>query len=215
MTDGPTASTARSTVLSTAASAVTQRSARWRAQVLVTLLAAVTIGWAEVPAGPGAYRRIALIAAIVAGIGGAAQLALAGATDQASGVASTLERAAARLVATVQAAPWAELLTVAVVALEAAHRARPWHTAVLGGALFSYLFSCHLAETGATASVLRPQVAVLTAGGGLLLLAVGAAALPATATGSFAVGWQVFATAAALTAAVLATPVWLGSRTDP
>ena len=64
------------------------------------------------------------------------------------------ERYAGRLLALIRALPWAEFLLVALLALEALHRARPWHTGVLGLALLGYLLAVHLAETGGSAGAL-------------------------------------------------------------
>jgi hypothetical protein len=186
----------------------------WRTISQVALLAAVTVGWAATPFGAGGYATVALTVAILAALGGVAQLALTGAPVPDAALAGIAERTAIRLTATVRAAPWPEILIVVVLALEAGHGARPWHTAFLGAALLSFLFAFHLAETGARTGMLRPQLPLLAAGTGLLVIAVGAAALPASEPGSGALAVRVIAAIAALIAAGLATPVWLGRTAD-
>ena len=57
------------------------------------------------------------------------------------------------------------------------------HTAMLGAALIAYLLAAHLAESGASPRMLRPQVRVLTLGAGLLALGAGAGMLPAAGPG--------------------------------
>jgi hypothetical protein len=111
-----------------------------------------------------------------------------------------------RATALLRAIPWAEGTVVAVLALEALHRSRPWHTALLGAALLGYLFGTHLAETGRRAGSLRPQLPLIAAGLGLLALAVGAAALP-VGSGT-AAGWlRVLAVAVTVIVGVLIVPV--------
>jgi hypothetical protein len=97
-------------------------------------------------------------------------------------------------------------MIVAVLALEALHPARPWHTALLGAALLAYLFAVHLAETRARLSVLAPQLPVLAAGVGLLALAVGAAALPGLPHGTTSLVIRAVAVAAAVIVAAMAVP---------
>ena len=74
--------------------------------------------------------------------------------------------------------PWAEGLIIAVLALEALHSSRPWHTALLGVALLAYVVAAHLAQARTRPAALAGQLPVIAAGLGLLALAVGAAALP-------------------------------------
>jgi hypothetical protein len=186
---------------------------RWRTLAMAALLAAVTIAWAALPARTGAYLRLALIAAIVTAVATLAQLAVANVQPgSTAGFASLADRIIDWLVATIKAIPWAELMTIAVLLLEVQHPARPWHTGVLGLAILGFLVSVHLAETGAPASVLRPQVPLIAAGLGLTALAVGAAALPTLPVGSVSSVVRVVAAAAAVVAGALAVPVWLGRR---
>ncbi len=190
-------------------------SARVRAMILIGLLTAALISWAALPGRPGPGPRIALICAAVAGLASLAQLALAGIPLAVDPVSSLPERTLARLGLSLRAVPWAEVTIVAVLALEVQHPARAWHTGLLGVALFGYLFAVHLAETGAPARVLRPQLPLLAAGLGLLALAVGAAAVPTLPSGSTSAVVRVVAAAAAVVAGALVVPVWLGGRRWP
>jgi hypothetical protein len=79
-------------------------------------------------------------------------------------------------------------------------------------ALLGYLLAVHLAETGAQPAVLRPQLPLLAAGLALAALAVGAAALPALPAGSVSSVIRMVAATAAVLAAGLVLPVWVGSR---
>jgi len=98
--------------------------------------------------------------------------------------------------------PWAEIMTVAVLALEALHPSRPWHTVALGAIVLAFLLVLHLAESGARLTVLRPLLPLIAAGLALAVLSVVAATLPASG-GLVAV----IAAAAAVAVAVLALPV--------
>jgi hypothetical protein len=109
------------------------------------------------------------------------------------------ERLGAAVADLIRIAPSAEGTVVGVLVLEALHRSRPWHTALLGAALLAYLLAVHLAESRARLALLRPQAPLIAAGLGLLALAAGAAALPAE-TGSTA---SLMAVLAALAAAVV------------
>ena len=111
--------------------------------------------------GGRAGTRLALAAAIVAGIMSIAQLAAAAIGNRDSGRFAALDQAAQWLTGLVKMLPWAELLIVAVLVLEALHGSRPWHTAVLGVALTGYVLAVHLTETRAGAGVLRAQLPLL------------------------------------------------------
>lgn len=180
-----------------------------RAVGAATLLAAVVIAWAAAPLRGGA-AGVVLTVAIICGAGATAQLALA------SWPARPPEREdwagwdPGRALGVVSRPPWAQFLLVAVVVLEVMHPARPWHTAVLGLALLAYLLAVHLAETGAGAGALRPQLAVLASGLGLTALAVGAAALPSLPAGGGSSLLRAAAIVAAVIAAGLGVPAWLG-----
>jgi len=187
------------------------RKLRWATIAAAGMLVIAVILWSAAPisaAGPGA--RIAVILAIVSGVACLVQLVVATATlAESSGFDSPLERLARGLVTSIRALPWPELLIIAVLALEALHRSRPWHTAVLGVALLGLLLSVHLAETGAAVGVLRRQVPVIAAGIGLTALAVGASALPGLPSGPASSVVRVIAALAAVVACALAVPTWL------
>jgi hypothetical protein len=184
-------------------------SPRARTISLIGVLTAALIIWAALPGQPGAYPRIAVICAAVGGLAGLAQLALAGVSPSDSPVRSAPERIIARVAIGIQAIPWAEVMTVAVLVLEVQHRSRAWHTGLLGVALLGYLLAVHLVETGARASVLRSQLPLLAAGLGLLGLAVGAAAVPSLPSGSTSAAVRVVAVAVAVAVGALVVPVWL------
>jgi hypothetical protein len=98
-------------------------------------------------------------------------------------------------------------MIIAVLAVEALHRSRPWHTAVLGVVLLAYLLAVHLAETSAPVAALRPQLSLIAAGIGLTALSVGAAALSGTGLRSDA-GWlAALAAVAAVIAAAMMLPI--------
>jgi len=172
------------------------------------LLAAACVAWAAVPVpGPGIAGDVLLAAAAACAVLGTARLALGPEPGESRTFLDPLARAAQAGADLIRAVPWAEGLLVAVLVLEALHRTRPpWHTGLLGAALIAYLFAVHLAESRAAAAVLRPQVPLIAAGLGLLVLAVGAAALPA-ATGSTADLMAVLAAVAAVVVGGLALPI--------
>jgi hypothetical protein len=196
--------------------------ARWRAwwrhstARLVTaaaLVGAACLIWAATPpgsAGPAAPAIIVLAACALAG--SALRLALAGVPrPDTAGYPGPLGRLGAWSLDTLRRLPWAEGAVLGVLALEALHPARAWHTALLGVALTGYLFAVHLAESGSgrgePAALLRSQAPVLAAGLGLLVLAAGSALLPGAGTGPAGAGLRAAAAVAALLACALAAPV--------
>lgn len=192
--------------------------ARWRhstARLVLTaaLLGAACLVWAATPpgsAGGAGPLVIALGACCLAG--GAARLAVTGVPrPDTAGYPGPLARLGAWGLDTLRRVPWAEAAVLAVVALEALHPARPWHTALLGVALTGYLFAVHLAESssgrGESVALLRSQAPVLAAGLGLLVLAAGSALLPGAGTGPAGAGLRAAAAIAALLACALAAPV--------
>jgi hypothetical protein len=193
--------------------AAAQGYSRLRSLTLIGVLITALIVWAALPGQPGPFPRIAVICAAVAGIASLAQLALAGTApwDQPVTIA---DRIIERLVSGIRKLPWAEIVLVAVLALEVHHPARAWHTGLLGVGLLGYLFAVHLAETQARVSVLRPQLPLLAAGVGLLALSVGAAAVPTLPAGSASAVVRVVAVAAAVVAGVLVIPVWLHGQRE-
>jgi hypothetical protein len=187
----------------------TRRHSRVPALVLIGVLIAALVAWAALPGRPGSYPRIAMICAAAAGLASLAQLALAGTPPSEHTVSSIPDRIITRLVLGIRTIPWAEVLLIAVLALEADHPARAWHTGLLGAGLIGYLFAVHLTETGARVSVLRPQLPLLAAGFGLLALSVAAVAVPTLPVGSASAVVRVVAIAAAVVAGALVVPVWL------
>jgi len=150
-------------------------------------------------AHPGA-RPVLAVAVACAGLAilrlGAAMLA------SRSGAAFRETRLAARTRSALSALPWAQIMTVAVLALEALHPSRPWHTVSLGVVLLAFLLVLHLAESGARPAVLRPVLPLIAAG--LALAALSAVAAALTASGGLV---AVIAASAAVAVAVLALPV--------
>lgn len=177
------------------------------------LLAAADVCWAALPTGSArAGARIAVIVAVICAVGSIVQLALAGAMPRATSLPSVAERLTASLLNGLRVAPWAELMVVAVLALEALHPAKPWHTAMLGIALLGYLLAVHLAETGAPAGVLRAQIPLIAAGAGLSAISVGAAALPGLPAGPASFVVRVVATVGVVAVGAMVIPTWAGGR---
>jgi hypothetical protein len=102
--------------------------------------------------------------------------------------------------------PWEEGAVIAIIWLEVIHPARPRHTAVLGVALLAYLLAVHLAESGASPGVLRPQVPVLAIGICLLALGAGAGMLPEVTPGAGGTLLRLVAAVAVIAAAGLVLP---------
>jgi hypothetical protein len=176
-----------------------------------TVLAAGVIWWAAFPVSGGqGGTQVTLVIAIATGAMSVAQLILATAVTRQPDSFALTDRLARQLTYLVRMLPWAELMTVAALVLEALHKSRPWHTAVLAVALTGYLLAVHLAETDSRASALRAQLPLIGTGVGLTALAIGAAALPGLPTGPVATGIRVVAIILAAVAAGLAVPVWLG-----
>jgi len=181
-----------------------------RQTAAAALLAAGVIAWAAAPPGGGAAgTRPALIAAVVAGALSITQPALAAVTARHQDSVSAADRAAQWLLAFLRSVPWAEIMIVGVLVLEALHPSRPWHTGLLAAGLVAYLLAVHLAEAQAGARVLRPQLPLLGAGAGLVALSVGAAALPGLPTGTAAGAIRIVAVLAVVVLAALAVPLWL------
>jgi hypothetical protein len=173
------------------------------------LLGAACVAWSAYPlravGGPGPAIVVLAACCVAAGAAGLATLGLA--SHDAS---PTFERLPVRLwhsaLDALRRTPWAEGAVLGALILETLHDSRPWHTGLLGVALLGYLLATHLAESAAPAGVLGGQLPVLAAGLGLLVLAVGAAMLPAAGAGPAADWLRVIAAIAALTAAALALP---------
>jgi hypothetical protein len=185
----------------------------WRLTFAAAALAAGMTIWAALPIATGkAGTRLALIVAVATAVLSAAQVGVAavprlGAPD----FAPFHERVAERLLTWLRFPPWPEGLLLSVLALEALHKSRPWHTGILGVALIAFLFAVHLGETRAGPNVLRRQAPLLAAGLGLLALSVGAAALPGLPGGSASALVRIAAIVAAVLVAAITIPV-TGSR---
>ena len=170
------------------------------------LLAAGCVAWSAVPlsGAPRAAGVLVVIAALCAAAS-VASLLIGPASDDAMNF-DPVTRAAQTAAELLRAVPWAQGVVILALVLEALHRSRPWHTGLLGLALLAFLFAAHLAESRARAAVLWPQAPLIAAGLGLLVLAVGAAALPAQ-TGRAADVIAVLAALAAVVVAGLAVPL--------
>lgn len=188
---------------------------RARGPAAAALLAAVAIAWAALPvAGARPGTRLALIAAVICAAASLIRLALGDAEIGGDAFDAVLVRLAAYLASVVRALPWSEAMIIVILVLEALHQSRPWHTGVLGVALLAYLFAAHLAETRTPAGALAPQLPVIAAGLGLLVLAVGAAELPRLHAGPASELLRVLAVIAAVIAGALALPTGARSAAD-
>ena len=185
-----------------------------------SLLGAGCVVWATAPLIHTGYLYLALLLASLGVIAGALRLALASipVPEDTYGLTAAVQFWL-RFSTVVRLVPWEEGTLIAVLWLEVLHPARPWHTAVLGGALIAYLLATHLAESGASAGVLRPQARVLAAGAGLLALGAGAGMVPAAGPGGAGSGsalLRLVAAGALVAAAVLVLPnVARGEAPDP
>ncbi len=187
----------------TAFSASAGRGATTARALSAGLLGAACVAWAAVPLGGTGGIGTALVVAAAACAVLATVRLLLGAPAAHPDYLSPVERGGRVLADVARAASWAEGLVVAVLVLEALHRSPPWHTGMLGAVLLAYLLAVHLGESRARLAVLRPQVPLLAAGLGLLVLAVGAANLP-SAVGSAASLIAVLAALAAVAVGALA-----------
>ena len=179
---------------------------RWVTITAAGVLAAAAVGWAADPVhGGGRGTRIALICAIAAGALSVARLALADVPRvDVPFLASAGRHVVDWVLEAVAVVPWTEGMLIAVLALEAVHPARPWHTGVLAAALLAYVFAVHLAETRARLRALRPQLPLIAVGVGLTAIAVGVAALPGRPAGPAALlAGGVTAVAAVIVAALV------------
>ena len=179
------------------------------------LLGAGCVVWAAAPLVHQGWANLALVLAIAGVAAGALRLALAG-IPQPEDVflLPVAVRAWLRFLEALRRVPWEEGAVIALVWLEAMHRSRPWHTAVLGAALIAYLLATHLAESDASPGALRPQVRVLAAGAGLLALGAGAGMLHATGPGAGSALLRLVAAGALIAAAALVLPFVAPSAPD-
>jgi hypothetical protein len=179
-----------------------------RATAAAGLLAAGLVAWSAAPvAGGGAGTKLALIAAVGCAVLAVARLATGDWAPAPAAYENAADRALTAVLAGLRSVSWAGGLVIAVLVLEALHHSRPWHTGLLGAALLVFLLAVHLAESGTGPAALRPQLPVLLAALGVLVIGCGAALLP-PAGGGLASGWlRVAAALAAIAAAALALPL--------
>jgi hypothetical protein len=174
------------------------------------LLGAAATAWAAAPLVHKGLANFTLFIAICGVVAGALRLALAGVPlPENSYLLPTPLRAWIRFVEILRLLPWEEGAVIAIVWLEVQHPARPWHTAMLGAVLVAYLLAVHLAESGASAGALRPQVRVLAVGAGLLAIGAAAGMLPATGPGAASALLRLVAAIALIAAAGLVLPSML------
>jgi hypothetical protein len=171
------------------------------------LLGAGCVAWAAAPLVPKGIANLALALAICGVAAGALRLALAGVPEpEDTYLLAAPLRAWLGFLHALRSAPWEEGAIIGIVWLEVLHASRPWHTALLGAALLAYLLTVHLAESGASPGVLRPQAGVLAAGAGLLALGAGAGMLPEAGTGAGSALLRLVAAGALIAAAGLVLP---------
>jgi len=171
------------------------------------LLGAGCVAWAAAPAVNHGDADLALILAIAGVAAGGLRLALTAVpVPEDSYLLPALLRTWLGFLEVLRLVPWEEGALLAVLWLEVMHPSRPWHTAVLGAALIAYLLATHLAESGASPRVLRPQVRVLAAGAVLLALGAAAGMLPAAGPGAASALLRLLAAGALVAAAGLILP---------
>ena len=99
------------------------------------LLGAGCVVWAAAPLVHQGWANLALVLAIAGVAAGALRLALAGVPQPEDVFLLPVPvRAWLRFLEALRRVPWEEGAVIALVWLEAMHRSRPWHTAVLGAA---------------------------------------------------------------------------------
>lgn len=171
------------------------------------LLGIASVAWAAAPWRGAGLPAVALTVAVACVLLGALRLALLEVAEEGETYFLSLpERAWFSFLALVRLVSWEEVGCVAVLWLEVLHPARPWHTAILGLVLVSYLLTVHVAESAMPAgALLRRQARILILGACLLALGAGAATLPAT-SGPGSVALHVLAAVAVIAAAILVLP---------
>jgi hypothetical protein len=171
------------------------------------LLGAGCVVWAAAPLVHKGLANLVLILAIIGVVGGLLRLILAGVpVPEDTFLLPAPLRAWLWFLETLRRVPWEEGAVIAIVWLEVLHSSRPWPTAVLGAALIAYLLATHLAESGASPGILRPQTRVLAVAAGLLALGAGAGMLPATGPGEGSALLRLVAAVALVAAAGLVLP---------
>lgn len=176
-------------------------------RVAALLLGIASVAWAAAPLRSAGWPTFALTVAVACVVLGALRLALLEVPEQEESYFLSLpERAWLSFIALVRLMSWEEGGCVAILWLEVLHRARPWHTAILGLVLVVYLLTVHVAESAMPAgALLRRQARILILGGCLLALGAGAATLPAT-SGAGSAALHVLAAVAVIAAAILVLP---------
>jgi hypothetical protein len=165
------------------------------------LLGAGCVVWATAPPVHKGYAGFALFLAILGVAAGALRLALAAVpVPEEDYLLPGPLRLWLRLLQTLRVVPWEEGALIAILWLEVLH------PALLGAALVGYLLATHLAESGASLEVLRPQVRVLAVGAGLLALGAGAGMIPAVGPGAGSALLRLVAAGALIAAAGLVLP---------
>jgi hypothetical protein len=180
-----------------------------RMLALVAVLAALTVTWSALPVRSGPLPWALVGIAGCSAVCSLLEMSVQGIEVHRSAFETFAARQTRVLVTGVRSAPWAELMMVAVLLLEAEHADRPWHTGVLLVALLGYLLAVHLAETGAPPRTLRAQLPPLAVGTGLAVLAIGAGELPGLPAGAAGTAVRIVAAAAAVCAAAMVIPTWL------
>jgi hypothetical protein len=176
-------------------------------RIAAGLLGAGCVVWAAVPLVHKGLANLVLILAIIGVVGSVLRLVLAGVpVPEDTFLLPTPLRAWLWFLETLRRVPWEEGAVIAMVWLEVLHSSRPWHTAFLGAALIAYLLATHLAESGASPGILRPQARVLAVAAGLLALGAGAGMLPAAGPGAGSALLRLVAAVALIAAAGLVLP---------
>jgi hypothetical protein len=177
-----------------------------------TVAAAILLGvactvWSAIPQIHKAGATLLLILTIVCVVGSALRLSSAWIPlPEDTYILPTPVRALVSFLTFLRAPPWEEGAAITMVWLEVLHPSRPRHTAVLGAALLAYLITVHLAESGSSPAILRPQIPVLAAGACLLALGAGAAMLPVITSGAGSALLRIVAAVAVIVAAGLVLP---------
>ena len=96
---------------------------------------------------------------------------------------------------------------VSMVALEALHHSRPWHTGLMALVLVSYLLAVHEAESPVPAALWRQDARLLVVSVPLVVVATGVAMVPTAGSGATSEWLEIIAALAAISAGALALPV--------
>jgi hypothetical protein len=171
------------------------------------LLGVGCVVWAAVPLVHTGYSNLALLLASLGVAAGALRLALTAVpVPEDTQLLNAARHYWLRFLRILRRVSWEEGALVAILWLEVLHPSRPWHTAMLGAALIAYLLVTHLAESGASPRVLRPQARVLAIGAGLLALGAGAGMVPAAGPGAGSTLLRLVAAGLLIAAAGLVLP---------